>query len=134
MCDKTFIYLFFLFQVNNNGHLTFDGPFHSWTPYQFPGYGGRDLISPFWTDIDNRGNGVISYRQYTSGSVLTEATQDINQYFPDLSFSATWVFVATWDRVAYFPLSGTVRISAWFCFYLLVLDLLQITNQTEWTT
>uniref|UniRef100_A0A8C1I2T9 Alpha-tectorin n=1 Tax=Cyprinus carpio carpio TaxID=630221 RepID=A0A8C1I2T9_CYPCA len=93
--------------VNNNGHLTFDGPFHSWTPYQFPGYGGRDLISPFWTDIDNRGNGVISYRQYTSGSVLTEATQDINQYFPDLSFSATWVFVATWDRVAYFPLSGT---------------------------
>uniref|UniRef100_A0A8C2ABV9 NIDO domain-containing protein n=1 Tax=Cyprinus carpio TaxID=7962 RepID=A0A8C2ABV9_CYPCA len=90
-----------------NGHLTFDGPFHSWTPYQFPGYGGRDLISPFWTDIDNRGNGVISYRQYTSGSVLTEATQDINQYFPDLSFSATWVFVATWDRVAYFPLSGT---------------------------
>ncbi|XP_051771674.1 alpha-tectorin-like [Ctenopharyngodon idella] len=93
--------------VNNNGHLTFDGPFHSWTPYQFPSYGERDLISPFWTDIDNRGNGVISYRQYTSGSVLTEATQDINQYFPDLSFSATWVFVATWDRVAYFPLSRT---------------------------
>ncbi|XP_077089441.1 alpha-tectorin-like isoform X1 [Siphateles boraxobius] len=93
--------------VNNNGHLTFDGPFHSWTPYQFPSYGGRDIIAPFWTDIDNRGNGVISYRQYTSGSVLTEATQDVNQYFPDLSFSATWVFVATWDRVAYFSLSGT---------------------------
>uniref|UniRef100_A0A8C2Q085 Si:ch73-181m17.1 n=1 Tax=Cyprinus carpio TaxID=7962 RepID=A0A8C2Q085_CYPCA len=93
--------------VNNNGHLTFDGSFNSWTPYQFPGYGGLDLIAPFWTDIDNRGNGVISYRQYTSGSVLTDATQDINQYFPDLSFSATWVFVATWDRVAYYPYSGT---------------------------
>ncbi|XP_016101336.1 uncharacterized protein [Sinocyclocheilus grahami] len=93
--------------VNNNGHLTFNGPFHSYTPYQFPGYGEIDLIAPFWIDIDNRGNGVISYRQYTSGSVLTEATQDINQYFPELSFSATWVFVATWDRVAYFPLSGT---------------------------
>uniref|UniRef100_A0A673FV62 Alpha-tectorin-like n=1 Tax=Sinocyclocheilus rhinocerous TaxID=307959 RepID=A0A673FV62_9TELE len=93
--------------VNNNGHLTFNGPFHSYTPYQFPGYGEIDLIAPFWTDIDNEGNGVISYRQYTSGSVLTEATQDINQYFPELSFSATWVFVATWDRVAYFPLSGT---------------------------
>ncbi|XP_073684023.1 IgGFc-binding protein [Garra rufa] len=93
--------------VNNNGHLTFDQPFDSYSPNQFPGYGGIDLIAPFWTDIDNRGNGVISYRQYISGSVLTQATQDINQYFPDLSFSATWVFVATWDRVAYFPYSGT---------------------------
>lgn len=105
----------YLFQVNNNGHLTFDGSFHSWTPYQFPSYGGRDIIAPFWTDIDNRGNGIISHRQYTSGSVLTEATQDINQYFPDLSFSATWVFVATWDRVAYYPYSGTVRNPIWFC-------------------
>uniref|UniRef100_A0A8C1LK91 Alpha-tectorin-like n=1 Tax=Cyprinus carpio TaxID=7962 RepID=A0A8C1LK91_CYPCA len=93
--------------VNNNGHLTFDGAWYSYTPYQFPAYGGKDLIAPFWTDIDNRWNGVISYQQYTSGSVLTQATQDINQYFPDLSFSASLVFVATWDRVAYFYNSGT---------------------------
>lgn len=104
-----------LFQINNNGYLTFDWPWYSYIPYQFPGYGGEDVIAPFWTDIDNRGNGVISYRQYTSGSVLTEATQDINQYFPDLSFSATCVFVATWDRVAYYPYSGTVRNPIWFC-------------------
>ncbi|XP_053087183.1 alpha-tectorin isoform X3 [Pangasianodon hypophthalmus] len=93
--------------VNNNGHLTFNNPWNSFTPYQFPAHGGRDIIAPFWTDIDNRGNGVISYQQYTSGSVLTQATQNINQYFPQLSFSATWVFVATWDRVAYFSYSGT---------------------------
>ncbi|XP_059387418.1 LOW QUALITY PROTEIN: alpha-tectorin-like [Carassius carassius] len=93
--------------VNNNGHLTFDGAWGSFSPYQFPAYGGKDLIAPFWTDIDNQLNGVISYQQYTSGSVLTQATQDINQYFPDLSFSASWVFVATWDRVAYFYNSGT---------------------------
>uniref|UniRef100_A0A8C1WZ84 Si:ch73-181m17.1 n=1 Tax=Cyprinus carpio TaxID=7962 RepID=A0A8C1WZ84_CYPCA len=93
--------------INNNGYLTFDWSWYSYTPYQFPGYGGVDIIAPFWTDIDNRRTGVISYRQYTSGSVLTDATQDINQYFPDLSFSASWVFVATWDRVAYYPYSGT---------------------------
>uniref|UniRef100_A0A673NDR0 NIDO domain-containing protein n=1 Tax=Sinocyclocheilus rhinocerous TaxID=307959 RepID=A0A673NDR0_9TELE len=97
--------------VNSNGHLTFDGEWYSYTPYQFPAYGGKDLIAPFWTDIDNRWNGVISYQQYTSGSVLTQATQDINQYFPDLSFSASWVFVATWDRVAYYYNSGTVSSS-----------------------
>ncbi|XP_073723307.1 alpha-tectorin [Misgurnus anguillicaudatus] len=93
--------------VNNNGHLTFDGSWYSYSPYSFPGHGGKDIIAPFWTDIDNRGNGVISYQQYTSGDVLTQATQDINQYFPDLSFSASWVFVATWDRVAYYSYSGT---------------------------
>ncbi|XP_060720764.1 alpha-tectorin-like [Tachysurus vachellii] len=93
--------------VNNNGDLTFDQAWYSYTPYQFPVNGGRDIIAPFWTDIDNRGNGVISYQQFTSGSVLTQATQNINQYFPQLSFSATWVFVATWDRVAYFPTTNT---------------------------
>ncbi|XP_047672189.1 alpha-tectorin-like isoform X2 [Tachysurus fulvidraco] len=93
--------------VNNNGHLTFDQAWSSFTPYQFPVNGGRDIIAPFWTDIDNRGNGVISYHQFTSGSVLTQATQDINQYFPQLGFSATLVFVAMWDRVAYYPTSNT---------------------------
>nr|XP_055042506.1 alpha-tectorin-like [Misgurnus anguillicaudatus] len=93
--------------VNNNGHLTFDAAWRSYSPYSFPGYGGKDIIAPFWTDIDNRLSGVISYQQYTSGSVLTQATQDINQYFPDLSFSASWVFVATWDKVAYVRFPGT---------------------------
>ncbi|XP_073670305.1 sushi, nidogen and EGF-like domain-containing protein 1 [Paramisgurnus dabryanus] len=93
--------------VNNNGHLTFDQPWDSYSPYSFPGHGGKDIIAPFWTDLNNCENGVISYQQYTSGDVLTQATQDINQYFPDLSFSASWVFVATWDRVAYFSYSGT---------------------------
>ncbi|XP_062843728.1 sushi, nidogen and EGF-like domain-containing protein 1 [Trichomycterus rosablanca] len=88
--------------VNNNGHLTFIQPFSNPSPYQFPGYGGIDLIAPFWTDLDNRGNGVVSYQQYTSSDVLDRATRDINQYFPELSFSATWVFVATWSKVAYY--------------------------------
>uniref|UniRef100_A0A3P8PGY0 Uncharacterized protein n=1 Tax=Astatotilapia calliptera TaxID=8154 RepID=A0A3P8PGY0_ASTCA len=49
----------------------------------------------------------IYYNQYTSGSVLQQATQDINQYFPGLNFNANWVFVATWYQVAYYPTSGT---------------------------
>uniref|UniRef100_A0AAR2JS77 Alpha-tectorin-like n=1 Tax=Pygocentrus nattereri TaxID=42514 RepID=A0AAR2JS77_PYGNA len=93
--------------VNNNGHLTFDQPWYSYIPYQFPTSGGRDIIAPFWTDLDNRNNGVISYKQYSSGSVLTQATQNINQYFPQLQFTATSVLVATWDRIAYYPVSGT---------------------------
>ncbi|XP_036427536.1 uromodulin-like [Colossoma macropomum] len=92
--------------VNNNGHLTFDQPLVSFTPVQFNIY-RRDIIAPFWTDIDNRGTGIISYNQYTSGSVLSQATRDINQYFPGVNFTASWVFVATWDKVAYLSSPGT---------------------------
>uniref|UniRef100_A0A665WKI9 Si:ch211-39f2.3 n=1 Tax=Echeneis naucrates TaxID=173247 RepID=A0A665WKI9_ECHNA len=95
-------------QVNHNGHLTFDGPWSRFTPVRFPMHGNRDIIAPFWTDLDNRGNGYVLYNQYTSGSVLQQATRDINTYFPGLQFTASWVFVASWYQVAYYPTTGTV--------------------------
>ncbi|XP_051274593.1 alpha-tectorin-like isoform X1 [Dicentrarchus labrax] len=93
--------------VNHNGHLTFSAPWSNFVPQRFPMYGSRDIIAPFWTDLDNRGNGQVYYNQYTSGSVLQQATQDINEYFPELNFNAAWVFVATWYEVAYYPVTGT---------------------------
>ncbi|MEQ2215429.1 hypothetical protein XENOCAPTIV_000891, partial [Xenoophorus captivus] len=93
--------------VNHNGHLTFDAPWYSYVPQQFPMYGNRDIIATFWTDLDNRGNGNIYYAQYTSGSLLQQVTQNINAYFPTLNFHATWIFIATWYEVAYFPMTGT---------------------------
>uniref|UniRef100_A0A8C4GSP7 NIDO domain-containing protein n=1 Tax=Dicentrarchus labrax TaxID=13489 RepID=A0A8C4GSP7_DICLA len=96
------------FQVNNNGHLTFDNPLSTHSPQRFPLHETRDFIAPFWTDLDNRQIGQIYYNQYTSGSVLQQATQDINDYFPSMNFNANWVFVATWYEVAYYSNSGTV--------------------------
>ncbi|KAM6896995.1 alpha-tectorin-like [Xenentodon cancila] len=93
--------------VNHNGHLTFDSPLSAHSPQRFPLNGPRDIIAPFWTDLDNRQMGQILYNQYTSGSVLQEATRDIRSYFPGINFNANWVFVATWYEVAYFPNSGT---------------------------
>ncbi|KAF6732048.1 Alpha-tectorin, partial [Oryzias melastigma] len=93
--------------VNHNGHLTFDQSYYSYSPQRFPLYGSMDIIAPFWTDLDNRQNGFVLYNQYTNGSVLQQATQDINSYFPNLNFSAEWVFVATWYEVAYYPTTGT---------------------------
>uniref|UniRef100_A0A665WKH5 Si:ch211-39f2.3 n=1 Tax=Echeneis naucrates TaxID=173247 RepID=A0A665WKH5_ECHNA len=97
--------------VNHNGHLTFDGPWSRFAPVRFPIHGNRDIIAPFWTDLDNRGNGYVLYNQYTSGSVLQQATRDINTYFPGLQFTASWVFVASWYQVAYYPTTGTVTYS-----------------------
>ncbi|KAM9425858.1 IgGFc-binding protein-like [Pholidichthys leucotaenia] len=93
--------------VNHNGHLTFTSPLSAHTPDRFPLHGSRDIIAPFWTDLDNREMGQILYNQYTSGSVLQQATQDINTYFPSINFNAEWVFVATWYEVAYYPNSRT---------------------------
>ncbi|XP_033975485.1 alpha-tectorin-like isoform X15 [Trematomus bernacchii] len=93
--------------VNHNGHLTFDTSWSRYSPQRIPMHGSRDLIAPFWIDLDNGVQGQISYHQYTSGTVLQQATHDINSYFPGLHFSANWVFVATWSNVQYFPTTGT---------------------------
>ncbi|XP_048026590.1 uncharacterized protein LOC125255412 isoform X4 [Megalobrama amblycephala] len=90
--------------VNNNGHITFNQPSSQFIPYSFPANGSQDIIAGLWTDLNNGARGVISYNQYTNGSVLTRATQDINNHFPNLTFNASWVFVATWDKVPYFSM------------------------------
>ncbi|KAI7796784.1 hypothetical protein IRJ41_006390 [Triplophysa rosa] len=96
--SSPFVYFgraYHLIYVNNNGLLSFSQAI----PEMDPSYGGEDLIAPLWSDLDDYGLGALNYHEYTSGDVLTRATQDINQYYPGLSFSATWVFVATWDFV-----------------------------------
>ncbi|XP_016117349.1 sushi, nidogen and EGF-like domain-containing protein 1 [Sinocyclocheilus grahami] len=55
--------------------------------------------------MDNTVGGTISYRQVTSGGLLLAATNNINQYFPNLNFTASWLFIATWDKVPYFASS-----------------------------
>ncbi|XP_055006517.1 LOW QUALITY PROTEIN: alpha-tectorin-like [Boleophthalmus pectinirostris] len=92
--------------VNQNGHLTFERPWGRYIPLKFPMYGPKDIIAPFWTDLDNRKIGKVIYNQYISGPVLKQATSDINQYFPKYNFEASWVFVATWQGVAYYPNVG----------------------------
>ncbi|XP_038135733.1 uncharacterized protein LOC119779945, partial [Cyprinodon tularosa] len=93
--------------VNHNGHLTFDHPWSSHSPKQFPMYGGRDIIAPYWTYLDNRASGNIYYVQYTNGSILQQVTQDINLYFPELNFNASWIFIATWHKVPYYSMPET---------------------------
>ncbi|XP_052441429.1 sushi, nidogen and EGF-like domain-containing protein 1 [Carassius gibelio] len=91
--------------VNNNGHLTFTQPLSAYVPYL---NAGIDIIAPLWTDLYNVNGGTISYREDTSSAVLAQVTQAVNQYFPNVPFSATSAFVATWDSVPYIT-GGGVR-------------------------
>ncbi|KAL1249533.1 hypothetical protein QQF64_020538 [Cirrhinus molitorella] len=93
--------------VNNNGYLTFT---ETLSTYILPLNSGQDIIAPFWTWLDNRVGGTISYRVDTSSAVLAQVTAAVQQYFPNLllPFTATSVFVATWDSVSYTSGEGVV--------------------------
>ncbi|XP_052427088.1 sushi, nidogen and EGF-like domain-containing protein 1 [Carassius gibelio] len=80
--------------VNYNGLLTFNVP--SVSGLYNPTRGAEDFIAALWNDFDDNYSGVFSYQQYTSGSVLSRASQDINQYFSQANINVNWVFVVTW--------------------------------------
>ncbi|XP_054854871.1 IgGFc-binding protein-like [Eublepharis macularius] len=88
--------------VNNNGVVSFDNPVSQYTPDPFPLTDGRAFVAPFWADVDNRITGEVYYRQSQDEQLLQRVTADINTYFPHEKFMATWVFVATWDQVAFY--------------------------------
>ncbi|KAJ1168100.1 hypothetical protein NDU88_000054 [Pleurodeles waltl] len=84
--------------VGTNGLLSFLVPVSAPSPQ----VGGTTVVAVFWADVDIRVAGEIYYRQSTDPNLLQNATSDINTYFPGYDFNATWVFIATWDRVAYY--------------------------------
>ncbi|KAG1960385.1 pancreatic secretory granule membrane major glycoprotein GP2-like [Pimephales promelas] len=90
--------------VNNNGHLTFTQPLSAFVPYLNTGI---DIIAPLWTDLKNVNGGTISYREDTSSAVLEQVTEAVHQYFPNVPFTASSAFVATWDRVPYYTGGGS---------------------------
>ena len=49
----------------------------------------------------------MSYRETTDTALLRRATRDIRQAF--WHFNANWIFIATWDRVAFHGATGVMR-------------------------
>ncbi|XP_069802885.1 sushi, nidogen and EGF-like domain-containing protein 1 [Dendropsophus ebraccatus] len=93
--------------VSTNGLLSFKTPITTFTPKDLPVVDGNPFLAPFWADINTNIAGNIYYRQSTDSTLLSQATTDIRSYFSLPSFSATWLFIATWDGVAYYGSSAT---------------------------
>ncbi len=51
------------FFINNNGNISFDQPYGTYTPSGFP-IAGFPMLAPFWADVDTRGSnsGLVYYR------------------------------------------------------------------------
>ncbi|XP_022525156.2 alpha-tectorin-like [Astyanax mexicanus] len=85
--------------------------FLSFEPLSFDGFAlnvNKDIIAPLWTDIDTHTRGDISYTQATNGTLLKQASDEINRMFPGTRFTASWVFVATWEKMEFEPDTGEV--------------------------
>ncbi|XP_028597597.2 alpha-tectorin-like, partial [Podarcis muralis] len=96
--DKTYHSVY----VNNNGVVSFSVPVPEYTPKAIPMVDGKAFVAPYWADANIILGGHVYYRQTQKPELLRNVTRDINNYFPEISFTATWLFIATWDRVAYF--------------------------------
>ena len=90
--------------MNINGAISFTSPISQYTPDPFPLTTNQEIIAPFWADVDTRGTGQISYRSTTDASLRQKASNLINRAFFTTAFSASYLFIATWDHVGYFAL------------------------------
>ena len=108
--------IFFLFQINHNGIVTFEDSHTSYSPESFPLDNDNPLVSPFWADIDIRnGHNVdeaaIYYREETADAqMLQRATDEVNDDFGNQinDFEATWLLVVTWHRVTFYGNNGSL--------------------------
>ncbi|KAG8548099.1 hypothetical protein GDO81_026672 [Engystomops pustulosus] len=88
--------------VDNNGFLSFKDPIPLWTPRPIPLSLNNPFLAVYWADVYTPKAGNIYYRQSRDTGLLARATSDIRNYTHDQNFQAQWVFVATWDHVAYY--------------------------------
>ena len=74
---------------------------------------GDSVIVPYGIDLTTEvGDGHVYYREVTSGRLLTTASNHVKQCNSGQSgFSATWVFIATWDGLTYFGGDETTPVS-----------------------
>jgi hypothetical protein len=102
----------------NNGLFSFLGPIPTYEPVIFPIGNNSRLVTPFWSDIDTRGNtgdpseNSVYNHIYTLGTVhstnvtttiFDRATLFVRQYFPrESAFAPLMVITGTWYRVGYY--------------------------------
>ena len=92
-----------LLQVNDNGIISFGSCYNARTPLPLPLSGNRQIIAPYWADVDTRGSGDVYYRQTTDPDLLARATSEIRAAFPRaLNNTISNLLIATWHNVGYY--------------------------------
>lgn len=101
--------------MSTNGVISFLQGVSTYTPDPFPIANDARMIAPFWADIDTSQGGTVWYRESISEELLDRTTDEVRAYFPDFfKFRASWVFIATWDHVAFFGCSNEGCLKVWY--------------------
>ena len=96
--------------MNTNGVISFLGAVSQYTPAPFSLRDNRRLISPSWGDMDTRNGGTALYRESIDPVLLDRATKDVRRGLIDhKKFSASWIFMTTWDRVVFYGAKGEFK-------------------------
>ena len=88
-------------QVSANGIISFNDPFTSVIPSPFPLSSNVELIAPYWAHSNITSAGTVFYRETNNSDVLTRASNDVRLFSESSSFSATTVFIVTWEGIGY---------------------------------
>jgi nidogen (entactin) len=87
--------------VNSNGLLSFQTEIPNFFNIEFPL--DYPLIAPFYTNVDTRDAGSVSYYETNNTVLLRRATDNVREYFSDEEdFQAKSLFIVTWFGVGYY--------------------------------
>ncbi|KAJ8922644.1 hypothetical protein NQ315_007676 [Exocentrus adspersus] len=87
--------------VNSNGLLSFQTEIPQFINIQFPL--DYPIIAPFYSNVDTRRAGRISYFETEDPVLLQRATEGVHEAFINSAdFQATSLFIVTWEGVGYY--------------------------------
>ena len=120
-------------QVNNNGLISFDVRVRQFTSDSFPLGDGRMIIAPYWADSNVARGGMIWRRETSDSDLLARAGRRIRSAFPNqMSFTPTWLYIATWDEVPYFGGPSNVVSNCIWPLYTYTDGMLEFTVLCKW--
>ncbi|KAJ8969010.1 hypothetical protein NQ317_007371 [Molorchus minor] len=91
--------------VNSNGFLSFQTEIPHFINREFPL--DYPIIAPFYSNVDTRNAGSISFYETDNSVLLERATENVHEAFINAAnFQATNLFIVTWNGVGYFKRSS----------------------------
>ncbi|XP_062572621.1 LOW QUALITY PROTEIN: protein mesh-like, partial [Saccostrea cucullata] len=125
--------------VNANGVVSFLQTVRTYTPNPFPIANDARMIAPFWADVNTINGGTVWYRETVNSTLLNRASEEVRAYFPRFfRFRASWIFIVTWDQVAYHGCDSSCSKTNTFQAVLITNGQYSFTlynyEQIEWTT
>ena len=99
-----------------NGALSFFKLAPKFTSDPFPLGNNREIIAPFWADVDTSRSGNVWYHESSDPNFLKRASDEILKVYPETNFAAESLFIATWEQVGYYNAAAT-KVSRTYCYY-----------------